>query len=98
MIFPLFASFSFRYVFMSMNAEGISLAYQSLLTFQILVDPEIIQANLKKLNIFTYFTIIPTSDGFILILSTLEKNKWSQNGSSVEPFSCPQDGPLSGTL
>ncbi len=27
-----------------------------------------------------------------------EKIKWGQNGSSVEPFSCPQNGPLLGNI
>ena len=27
-----------------------------------------------------------------------ERKKWNRNGSTVEPFSCPQDGPLLGTV
>ncbi len=26
-------------------------------------------------------------------LTCTERKKWSRNGSTVEPFSCPQDGP-----
>ncbi len=31
-------------------------------------------------------------------ISYTERKKWSQNGSRVEPFSCPQDGPHLGTV
>ncbi len=31
-------------------------------------------------------------------LQCTERKKWSRNGSRVEPFSCPQDGPHLGTV
>ena len=29
---------------------------------------------------------------------SLKEKKWSRNGPTVEPFSCPQEGPLLGTF
>ncbi len=33
-----------------------------------------------------------------LFLAYTERKKWSRNDSTVEPFSCPQDGPHLGTV